>query len=345
MTETLRVVQWATGNIGTRSLRGVIDHPDLELVGLYVYSDAKAGRDAGELCDRAPVGVVATRSIEDIVALRADCVLYMGDRFDVDVLCRLLESGANVIATRSEVHRPASIDPEVRAHLEAACARGGSTLHGTGVSPGFITEALPIVLTSIQRRLDRLVIDEFADLSSRPSPDLLFDLMGYGRDPATFGPERWTHGGASFGPSLAALADALGLTLDSIETGGEVAVATRTIEIAAGTIPAGTVAAQRMIITGMRGGRPLLQMRPTWYCSADIDPAWPLQASGWHVLLEGDAPLDVTISFPVAPEDYAEMTPGLTANRPVNAIPYVCAAAPGIRTTAELPQVIANLGS
>ena len=48
-----RVVQWATGNIGARSLRGVIEHPDLDLVGVYVYSDAKAGVDAGELCGLA----------------------------------------------------------------------------------------------------------------------------------------------------------------------------------------------------------------------------------------------------------------------------------------------------
>src|SRR6516162_930804 len=94
-----RVVQWATGNIGLRSLRCVIEHPDLELVGLYVYSDAKAGRDAGELCGLAPVGVVATRDVDDILALQPDCVLYMADRADIDVLCRLLEGGTNVVST------------------------------------------------------------------------------------------------------------------------------------------------------------------------------------------------------------------------------------------------------
>ena len=109
--ERLRVVQWATGNIGLRSLRAVIEHPDLELVGLYVYSEAKEGRDAGELCGAEPTGVRATRQVDDIVALEPDCVLYMGDRTDVDVLCRLLESGTNVVATRSDLHHPASMDP------------------------------------------------------------------------------------------------------------------------------------------------------------------------------------------------------------------------------------------
>src|SRR5579871_505107 len=151
-----RVVQWATGNIGLRSLRAVIDHPGLELVGVYVYAEGKAGRDAGELCGAAPTGVRATRNIEDILALRPDCVLYMADRVDVDTLCRLLESGANVVSTRMEFHHRDSIDPATRERIEAACRRGGSSLHSTGSSPGFITEAVPIVLTSIQRRLGRL---------------------------------------------------------------------------------------------------------------------------------------------------------------------------------------------
>jgi 4-hydroxy-tetrahydrodipicolinate reductase len=338
-----RVVQWATGNVGTRALRAVVEHPHLDLVGVRVYSDDKVGRDAGELCGLPPVGVAATQSITDIVALRPDCVLYMPSRPDIDDLCRLLEAGANVVSTRSEFHRPESLEPDVRARIEAACRQGNASLHSTGSSPGFITEAVPLVLTSIQRRLDRLTIDEFADMSSRNSPELIFGLMGYGRDPSTFDVRRWAHGAASFGPSLNVLADALSLPLDAVESTGEVATASRRTEVAAGVVEAGTVAAQRMIVSGMRDGRPLLQFRANWYLTTELEPAWDLQASGWHLLVEGDAPLDVTVTFPVAPEDYAATTPGLTAHRPVNAIPYVCAAEPGIRTITDLPQVVATL--
>ena len=344
MTERYRVVQWATGNIGLRSLRAVIEHPQLELVGLFVYSDAKVGRDAGELCGLPETGVAATREVDEIVALGADCILYMPSRPDIDVLCRLLQSGSNVVSTRSEFHRPASLDPDVRARLETACEVGGTSLYSTGSSPGFITEALPLVLTSIQRRLDRLTIDEFADMSSRNSPEMIFELMGFGGDPSTFDPRRWSHGAASFGPSLNVLADALGLPLDAVESTGEVAAARHTFEIAAGKVEAGTVAAQRMTVSGLRNGEPLLRFRANWYLSTDIEPAWDLRESGWRVLVEGDTPLDVSITFPVPEELYAATTPGLTAHRPVNAIPYVCAAEPGIRTTVDLPQVIAAFG-
>jgi 4-hydroxy-tetrahydrodipicolinate reductase len=338
------VVQWATGNIGTKSLRGVIEHPDMDLVGLVVHSPDKAGRDAGDLCGLAPTGVLATNDLEDVLALAPDCVLYMPQGCDVDALCRLLESGSNVVTTRGEFHHPPSLDPATRERIEAACAKGGTSIHSTGSSPGFISEAVPIVLTSIQRRLDRLAIEEYADLSERNSPELLFQIMGYGRDPAVFGTGRWDHGAQSFGPTLRLLADALSLPLDDVVASGEVAVASGPLDIAAGRIAAGTVAAQRMTVSGLRGGRPLLTFSATWYCGTDLDPTWDLRPTGWRIEVEGDAPLHVELPFPVPLERMGETTPGYTANRAVNAVPVVCAAAPGIRTTIDLPQVIARLG-
>ncbi|GGV42051.1 dihydrodipicolinate reductase [Actinomadura cremea] len=339
-----RVVQWATGNIGTRALRAVIEHPTLTLAGAYVHSPAKAGKDAGELCGLGPTGVTATGDVGEILALRPDCVLYMPRSCDVDTVCRLLEAGVNVVTTRGEFHRPDSVDPDVRKRVEAACERGGASIHSTGSSPGFITEAVPLVLTSIQRRLDRLTIGEFADLSRRDSPGLLFDVMGFGRPPADMDEGRLSHGRLSFGPSLELVADALGLPLDSLEASGEVATAPRTIRIAAGEIRAGTVAAQRITVAGIRDGRPLLRFVATWYCTTDLEPAWDLRDTGWHIAVEGDTPLDVDLRFPVPLDRMAATTPGYTAHRAVNAVPFVCAAEPGIRTTVDLPQIVAALG-
>ena len=116
---TYRVVQWATGNIGTRSLREVIAHPHLDLVGVYVYSGEKVGRDAGELCGLSATGVVATGDIDDVLALQPDCVLYMPQRCNFDEVCRLLESGANIVTTRGEFHHPATLDVSLRARVES----------------------------------------------------------------------------------------------------------------------------------------------------------------------------------------------------------------------------------
>jgi hypothetical protein len=342
-----RVVQWATGNVGTRALRAVMEDPKLKLVGLYVHSPEKVGRDAGELCGLGPVGIKATNKVEDVIAQKPDCVLYMPQYTDFNDVCRMLESGINIVTTRQEFHNPALLDPDKRRQVEEACRRGNSSIHATGSSPGFITEAMPIVLTSISRRLDCLTIDEFADVSSRNSPEMIFQIMGFGAKipkDGKFDEGRLQHVRNSFQQSLYLVADALGLPLDGVEVLGEFARMRQTAAIAAGIVDAGTIGATRITVSGMRGGRPLLRFRANWYVSTDIDQPWDLRQSGWRVQVAGDTPLDVSITFPVAPEDYAAFTPGLTAHRPVNSIPYVCAAPPGIRTTADLPQIIAALG-
>lgn len=340
-----RVVQWATGNIGTRALRAVIEHPKLTLVGVYVTSEQKAGRDAGALCGIEPVGITATRSIDEIIALKPDCVLYMPQGCNVDELTRLLESGINVVTTRSEFARPASMEASARERIEAACERGQSSIHSTGSSPGFITEAMPLLLSSLQRQLSCLHIHEFADVSSRNSPQLLFEIMGFGQ--AAPQPEmlagRAHYLAQSFGPSLNLVADALGLPLDDVAAHSDIAVARQDVPIAAGTIRRGTVAAQRTTISGMRNGAALLKFSANWYCSSDVDPAWTLRETGWRIEVDGDTPLDIDIRSPVPAERWAQVSPNLTAHRPVNAIAYVCAAAPGIRTTLDLPQIVADL--
>lgn len=342
-----RVVQWATGNVGARALRRAIEHPGLSLVGLYVHSPEKAGLDAGELAGLAPIGVAATRSIEDVIALRPDCVLYMPAECNFDEVCRLLESGANIVTTRGEFHRPASMDPAIRARVEEACRRGGASIHSTGCSPGFVTEALPLVLATLERSVKRISINEFADCSSRNSPAMLFEGMGFGKTPGPAVQARLDHLREAFGPSLMVTAEALGLTVDKLEVAGTVAVARHDVQIAAGLVPAGTVAAQRTLISGVSNGETVISFSANWYVSTDVvsdDGAdWNLRPSGWRLLVEGDVPLDVAISYPIAPEDYADMTPGLTAHRPLNMVSYVCEAEPGIRTSVELPQIITRL--
>ncbi len=314
----LRVVQWATGNIGSRALRHVIEHPELDLAGVYVTSPAKSGRDAGELCGLPPTGVTATSDLEEILALGADCVLYMPAATDLDQVCAILAAGTNIVTTREDFHHPGSMPPAARERVERACLEGGTSIHSTGSSPGFISEAVPLVLTSIQRRLDLLAINEYADLASRNSPEMLFDLMGFGHSTAEFPPERFAFGAYSFGPSMRLVAEAVGLPLDSVTATGAVAVTPEKLTIAAGTLEAGTVAAQRLIVTGTHAGRALMTFSATWYCAPRCltrpgscrARSW----DGWKIHVDGDAPVDVDIRFAIPAERMGEMTPGYTAN-------------------------------
>lgn len=346
--DRLRVVQWATGYVGTHTLKKVIQHPNLELVGLYVFSENKEGKDAGELCGLPPVGVRATRSIDDVIALEPDCVLYMQEGVNYDDICRLLESGANIVTTRAEFHYGAKLEPAIRARVEEACRRGNSSIHATGSSPGFITEALPIVLTSIQQRVDSILIDEFANMVDGCSPFMLFETMGYGKPPSTFDTNRLEMVRNGFRQSLLLLGDALGKPIDDIVAKAETAVATKPIEVpgeGGGTIEPGTLAAERVTLSAMHDGKPFITFRANWYCSMDIDADWPLREVGWRVQVAGDTPMNVDIHFPIPKEKMAETLAGYTSHRPINAIRAVCAAPPGMVSTVDLPQIIANGGA
>jgi 4-hydroxy-tetrahydrodipicolinate reductase len=336
-----RVVQWGTGNIGLRALREVIRHPDLDLVGVVVYDPAKAEVDAGTLCGEEPVGIRPTTDRSAIRDLGADCVLYMPGKLDLEDVIGLLAAGSNVVTTRGEFFgRGSRLGDDLKQVLDA-CAQGGTSIYATGSSPGFASDALPFSLISMQRRVDLVEVNEYANMSRRDSPHMIFKQMGFGSQPGGPGNEgRAQYLLGEFGPALGALAEAAGRPVDRWTSEGSVALARQTTVIAAGEIPAGTVAAQRTTMTGYAGDEPIVRMFTNWYCTEDVEPAWELLPTGWRVRVRGDAPMDVTISFPVPLEDFASFTPGLTANRPVNAIPYVCAAAPGVLSTSDLPPIV-----
>lgn len=344
MTKHYRVGVWGTGNVGLRALRTVIEHPLMELAAVRVYSDAKTGHDAGELCGVATTGVPATQSIDAVVAARPDCVIYLPHQLDVDDLCRLLAAGVNIATAYIGFNHRDSIDPLIRAKLEAACTQGRTSLYSTGSSPGWATELMPLTLLAMQRRFDCLTIFDYADMSTRNSPKMLFEGMSFGADPKTAA-HRPQGTAVSTPPTFRALAEAVGLPLDEVKTSIEFAVARKDEHIAAGVIKAGTIAAKRMGVIGLRNGKPLLQRFSTWYAAKETDPQWEVQSSGWRFRVEGDTSLDVSVNFNVAEQDYAEYSPGLTAHPVVNAVPFVCEAAPGIVQTSELPMFVPYFGA
>ena len=337
-----RVAQWATGRIGHSSLRELITSPQFKLVGVYVHSESKDGKDAGELCGLPPTGVKATRDIQRIIAAKPDCVVAVQDGVYLDDVCRFLESGINVATSRVDFLEPEHMDPEVRRRVEEACAKGKSSIYGTGSSPGFSSEALPLVAVSMSRRIERLTIDEFADIPLSCPDVQVVDGMGFGR-PATgeFDPALLHHHAHGFIQSVSIVAKSVGLKLDDIDVFGEMAGAKERFLLPGGTpIEKGGLAAQRVTIAGMSGGKPRIVFRINWYITKAVDRDWDLRPNGWRLLLEGDTPMDINVTFPVTGEQISPAMAGITAYRVVNAVPFIVAAEPGIRTTAELPYIV-----
>jgi hypothetical protein len=253
-------VQWATGAVGLAQLREVVDRPDLELVGLFVYDPAKVGVDAGTLVDRAPTGVVATNDKAAILALDADVVLHAASKAfaantNTDDIVALLASGTNVITTTSYNHLPTyGADADTR--IRAACDEGGTRFHAAGEHPGFMFERLAATVTGLSQRIDRITVQEFVDCSGVAAKEMLVDLMGMGKRPEDITVESPMFRAVSvqYEQAIGATAEVLGLELDEIRHSVETGTSPRDVEVACGTLPAGTVVGQVMSWSGWREG-------------------------------------------------------------------------------------------
>jgi len=337
-----RVAQWATGRIGTASLRELIRSPQFELVGVYVHSAAKEGKDAGELCGLPPTGVKATRDIEAIIAAKPDAVVAVQDGVNLDDVCRFLEAGINIATSRTDFLDPEHMDPEVRRRTEAACAKGNSSIHASGSSPGFSSEALPLVATSMSRSMELMTVDEFADIPLSCPDVQVTGGMGFG-SPVTgvFDPGLLHHHAHGFIQSVNVIAKGLGIKLDDIKVFGEMAGAKERFLLPGGTpIEKGTLAAQRITIAGSRAGKNIILYRVNWYTTKSVDQDWDLRQNGWRLVIEGPTPIEINVTFPVSAEKLSPAMAGITAYRVVNAVPYIVEAPAGIRTSAELPAIV-----
>jgi hypothetical protein len=339
-----RVVQWATGGVGKAAIEGVLAHPELELVGCWVHSADKDGRDVGDLIGRSPIGVTATADVDRAVAIEADCVVYAPILADPAVVARLLRSGKNVVTPVGWQYP----DPGDVVELEAACAEGHTTLHGTGIHPGGITERFPLMVSALSSKVESVRAEEFSDIRTYGAPDVVRDIMLFGSTPEQARSSIMTTVlGHGFRQSIRMVADVLGFAIEpEIRTTHEVAVATAPIDSPIGPIEPGHVAAQRFRWEGVAGGRTVVTAAVNWFMGEEhLDPAWSFGPEGerFEVEVDGDPP--VRLSFHgLHPDSISEglaRNRGIvaTANHCVNAVPYVCRAAPGIKTYLDLPLI------
>ena len=338
-----RVIQWATGSIGQIAIRHFAENPNFELVGVYVTSDAKAGKDAGDLSGIPPLGVRATRDIDEILALDADCVSYAPLYADIDDMCRILRSGKNLVTPCGFVY-PKALDAKVVEQLEAACADGGTTMHGAGVHPGFSGDLLPLTFARLSNRIDQIVVQEVADLANHPSHVMNFDGLGFGRDPdeSRADPSPLIHTMESiFKESMLLLADGLGLVVEKTTTLFDVAVAKRDLTVRSGEIAEGTVAGMRHEWISWVGGKPVIVFRSFWKMDDDLEPNWGFGTIKYSLRIEGDPALNVAFEpgerHPTGDEGYWGRV--WTAMNSVNAIPAVVGADAGITTHLDLTPI------
>ncbi|MFA9409507.1 MAG: dihydrodipicolinate reductase, partial [Candidatus Dadabacteria bacterium] len=237
-----KVIQWATGVVGKNALKGIIQHPKLDLVGVKVYSDEKDGLDAGDIINMEKTGVLATKDVDAIIALDADCVIYCPMPWDVAEMCRLLESGKHMVTPVPYIF-PFKQDPESTKQFQAACKKGKVNFHGTGTNPGGIAERFPLTFTGWCNRVDRITTTEYGDCREYSSVGVIRMLMNLGATPeeADNNPLRglltklWNQ-------PIDLIAEGLGSEVVTYEEKHDYILANQDIETAVGIIKEGTIA-------------------------------------------------------------------------------------------------------
>ncbi|HEY5886460.1 MAG TPA: hypothetical protein VIT24_01975, partial [Acidimicrobiales bacterium] len=344
MSAPLRVVQWATGGVGAIAIGAVLRRRGLELVGVWVHDPAKVGVDAGELAGLDPVGVTATDDGDALLALQPDCVCYAasGEARPADAvadLATILAGGSNVVTTSVPgLVFPAAFDPVLRTELDAACDAGGTSLYVSGIEPGFAADHLVLLLSTLSRRITSVRTQELFSYADYPVMFTMFDVFGFGRPPDQ--PclmELPSVQSSAWGPPVRMVAEMLGAELDEIRETYDKRVTDRRLEVAAGVIEAGTVGAVRFETIGVVDGRDAIVIEHVNRMAPELAPDWPVpDVDGtYRIVVEGDP--DLTCDLRVGrPGDASAAGMVATTMRVVNAIPFVCAAEPGIVTATDL---------
>ncbi|MBK7952121.1 MAG: dihydrodipicolinate reductase [Deltaproteobacteria bacterium] len=347
-----RVVQWSTGNVGRQALAAILDHPDLELVGLFAFDRGKAGQDAGELCGRDPVGVTATNDVDALIALAPDCVVYTPAYGDDETVVRFLEAGINVVTTSGYISVPnGPRGADFYAKIEAAARRGHASLLGTGLNPGFV-HMLAMIMTIPMREVRSVSWEECANVGFYNAPEM-WKMLGFGLHPEERAKLVGSEGAAPGTPhsldgipyleSCYAVAHALGIQVDGHERIEEVAVATEPVKTLWTTYAKGTVAGLRTTYVVKSRGKAVVTSRLTWSMGDAVEPKWKAR-HGYSIDVDGDPAM--TLHFGIRPGSASNiqdirrvMDLGMiaTACPAVNAVPAVCRAAPGILNYSDLP--------
>ncbi|OBJ62348.1 NAD(P)H-dependent amine dehydrogenase family protein, partial [Mycobacterium colombiense] len=340
-----------TGGIGSIAIRAIQRRPNLDLVGVWVHSPDKVGKDAGELAGGEPLGVAATNDADALIALQPDCVVYAASGPDRDGAAvpdyvRLLAAGINVVSTSSTslVYPPSYFAPNWRDELDAAAKAGQASFYVSGIFPGFASDQLALLMTTQSKSIRRITASEVALNDHYPVADVMMDGMGFGR-PLDFEPMLKTPGfiEMAWKAPILLMAEGLGVEVDEIRGSLDRELTDRDIEVAFGTVKAGTCGAVRTRAAGVVNGREAIVIEHVIRMARDVAPDWPTSDcdATYRVDIEGDPDIHCEMTLgETAGHGAGRAAMASTAMRVVNAIPYVVDAPPGLLSSLDLPTTL-----
>jgi hypothetical protein len=328
MADKTRVIQYGLGPIGSAVARHVVERAGLELVGGIDIDPAKVGRDVGEVIGLGhPVGISVVEQLAHALAgAQADVVLHTtSSYFDLfkDQILEILNAGLDVVSTAEELSFPWLAHAEEAAEIDAAAKRAGKTVLGTGVNPGFIMDTLPLALTAICQRVDRVDVTRVINASTRRGP--FQAKIGSGLTVAQFNAKmaegRMGHVGLP--ESVGMVFHTLGKPLVKYETSVEPVVAQQRVTTDFFDVQPGQVRGLKQVARGHTDEGEFMTLTFIAALEAGED--------GDTITISGSPDLEVTLKGTNG--DLA------TVAIAVNAVRRVREAAPGLVTMRDLPVV------
>ena len=338
-----RVIQWATGEIGTNAVAGIVSHPDLDLVGAWVHSAEKDGRDVGTLCGLKPLGVHATRNKDAVLAIPADCVCYAvgrswmehGKEALIAELGRILRSGKNVVnATWPSLVNPKGIDDAIYDELQAACLEGGSSFYTAGIDPGFGSVGLAVAALTVSSNVRSVHMYEILNYAAWDAPQMI-TFFGFGQKRLGMVSTPGYLAGI-FRSTLCLVADAMGVRLDDIVEEIDVIHADEALDLPSVYVAPGTISGVRFQVKGMVEGEARVVVDHVTKLRNHDFAEIPFNGGGYRAEVSGEPCVRLDMELSSAGRDNAHAALAASAMSLVNAIPRVCEAPPGVLTYLDL---------
>ncbi|WP_433191902.1 NAD(P)H-dependent amine dehydrogenase family protein [Nocardia sp. CA-107356] len=346
-----RIVLWGTGVVGSMVLAEILRHPRFELVGVGVSNPAKVGKDAGDLCGAPKTGVLATNSVEELIAIRPDAVVHYGPTAamaddNIAIIGAFLRAGIDVCSTAMTPWVWPGMDklPALwRDPITDACAVGNASCFTTGIDPGFANDLFPMTLMGLCGEVQSVRASELLDYTDYEG-DYEFE-MGIGHPPEFTAllehPDMLI---MAWGATVPMIAAAAGIELDDITTTWEKWVTPDDRPSAKGVLEAGTVAAIRFTINGIYRGREVITLEHVNRIGLDAAPDWPAGTRDdvYRVDIVGSPSISQETSFRFT--DGSARTPAVagclaTGMRALNAVPAVNDLPAGWVTALDLPLI------
>jgi hypothetical protein len=334
-----RVIQYGLGAMGAGMLKMMAERRDFEIVTVVSGSGRNLGMDAGEAAGLGRKLGVVVRSAADGVfeSVNADIVMHATCSTVEDTLrdvTPVLAAGKNVITIAEELLFPTARNQPLFDKLDTLAKKGGVTILGTGINPGFMMDFLPLSMTGIMLNLQKITIRR---------------VVNYGR----YGQSVWQHIGVGRGieeferalstgevclhvgleQTVAITAAALGWELDDFTEEREPIITRIERRTEYGTVLPGQVGGFRQLATGWKSGEALIVQELIGLVNPD--EAEDGMAPGNEYWLDGDPSVHLFVGG-----EFADQGGKGTIAHAVNAIPRVVAAPPGVVTVLDLPPAV-----